>query len=58
LAGSFEPQSASGGPATASAGMRSMNSRAKPWITWLPDQSVIRSIHITRPPVDNPPRQL
>ena len=44
--------------ATASGGMRSMKWRAKPWITWAPCQSVMRSIHMTRPPVESPPRQL
>ena len=55
-AGSREPQSAGAGPAYPSAGKRSMISSVKPRMTWRPVQSVMRSIQMTRPPVERPPR--
>ena len=45
-----------GGPATASFGRRFNRSDAMPWMICWPDQSVMRSIQITSPPVDSPPR--
>ena len=56
--GSVEPHCSGGGPATASAGRRSRISEPKPVMTWLPSQSVMRSIQMTRPPVESPPRWL
>jgi len=41
---------------TASRGSLSSSSAAIPSMTRLPDQSVMRSIQITSPPVDSPPR--
>ena len=55
---SVEPHCSGGAPATASAGSRSRISEAKPVITCRPVQSDMRSIQITRPPVDRPPRWL
>ena len=46
------------GPKTASRGSRSISSSATPRITWRPVQSVMRSIQMTRPPVESPPRWL
>ena len=57
-AGSREPQSAGAGPAFPSAGRRSRISSVKPRITWRPVQSVMRSIQMTSPPVERPPRWL
>ena len=56
--GRASPSPRGAGPAIASAGRRSSSSSAKPRITWRPVQSVMRSIQITRPPVERPPRWL
>jgi hypothetical protein len=55
---SVDPQSSWGAPAMASDGRRSSNSCPIPEMTSRPVQSVMRSIQITSPPVDRPPRWL
>ena len=55
---SREPHCSWGAPAIASAGRRSRISEAKPVMIWRPSQSLIRSIQMTRPPVERPPRWL
>jgi len=56
VAASALPHRPRGGPAMASFGSRSSRSLAMPWITCAPVQSVMRSIQMTSPPVDKPPR--
>ena len=55
---SCEPQAEGSGPTLASAGSRSISSSPNPRMTSLPSQSVMRSIQITNPPVESPPRWL
>ena len=54
--GSVEPHSSGPGPARAPAGSRSSSSAPMPAMTGVPSQSVIRSIQITSPPAERPPR--
>ena len=54
VAASRCPHSARGGPWIASFGSLPTNSSARPRMTFRPDQSVMRSIQMTRPPVENP----